>query len=86
MYVPPNKKLKKSAARTAREDGPAGRQDGLQLVAGDHLAYIHEHRCVGIAQLDDIEERLLLPGIGHRRREVEPVAIERHRPVVHAAG
>ena len=69
----------------AGQDGPAGRQRSLQLVAGDDLADIHEHRRVGIAQLDDVQQHLLLPGIGHRRGEVQSVAVEGHRAIARAA-
>ena len=65
---------------------PGGRERALQLVAADDLPHVDEDRRVGIAQLDDVEERLLLPGIGHRRGVVEPVTVERHRSVARAAG
>ena len=68
------------------EDAPGGGERALQLVAADDLPHVHEDRSVGIAQLDDVEEHLLLPGAGHRRGVVEPVAVERHRSVARAAG
>ena len=54
--------------------GDAGADGGLQLVARDHLGDLHEHREVAIAQLDDVEQRLLLPGIADRRAVVGAVA------------
>ena len=68
------------------EDAPGGGERALQLVAAHDLPHVDEDRGVGIAQLDDVEEHLLLPGIGHRRGVVEPVAVERHRSVARAAG
>ena len=58
----------------------------LELVAADDLADVDEDRRVGVAELDDVQQRLLLPGVGHRRRVVQPVAVERHRSQARAAG
>ena len=68
------------------EDAARGRERALQLVAADDLPHIHEDRRVGVAQLDDVEEHLLLPGVGHRRGVVEPVTVKRGRTVARAAG
>src|SRR6185369_4632485 len=63
-----------------------GGERALELVAAHDLPHVDEDRGVGIAQLDDVDEHLLLPGIGHRRGVVEPVTVERHRSVARAAG
>ena len=54
-----------------RDAGPHRR---LQLIAGDDLGDLHEHRKVAIAQLDDVEQRLLLPGIADRRAVVGSIS------------
>ena len=68
------------------EETARDRECALQLVAADDLPHVDEDRRVGVAQLDDVEEHLLLPGIGHRRRVAEPIAVERHRSVACATG
>src|SRR5439155_23092752 len=70
----------------AGEDRSCGADHRLELVGADDLSDVHEDRRVHVPQLDDVEEHLVLPGIGHRRREVDPITIERRRTEAHAAG
>ncbi|MNF52745.1 hypothetical protein D3C84_341020 [compost metagenome] len=63
-----------SRAETARE-----------RVAGDDLPDLKEHRCVGVADLHQIQQHLALPRIAHGHRVVEAVARHRTRPDTRAA-
>ena len=45
----------------------------LHGVTGDDRRHVHEHRQVHVAELDDVEERLLLPRVRDGRAVVETV-------------
>jgi len=51
----------------------------LDLV-GDHLRDFEKDRHICVTELDDVEERLLLPEITDRGRIVDPVVRHRSQP------
>ena len=59
--------------------GKAASNWPLDLV-GDHLRDFEKDRHICVTELDDVEERLLLPGITDRGRIVDPVVRHRSQP------
>src|SRR6516165_2957447 len=56
-----------------------GAKRALELIAGDHLRDLEKDRHIRVAELDDVEEGLLLPGIADRAPIVDPVVRYRSR-------
>jgi hypothetical protein len=63
-------------ALVAGEDAAASRQGAFKFVAADHLAHLHKYRDIRIPEPDDVQERLLLPGVADRGNVIEPVSID----------
>jgi hypothetical protein len=67
-------------------DRAAGLHGAAQRVAADNLSDVDENRRVRVTHFDDVEQRLLLPGIRHGLGKVETVTVQRRRAETHATG
>jgi len=67
------------ARREVAQSEAAGNRT-LQLVAGNHLCHFEKDRHIRVAQLNDVEQGLLLPGIADRTPVVDAIMWHRCRP------